>query len=95
MVYGPTHLIRLTSIYFLFIYWTLAQQEAEGNGEEWGGAGKKAGERFVLTLQLRLAHEESTDLGKSFSSQDSPLETLYLHSPALAFSSSAMHDQIF
>lgn len=67
MVYAPTHLIRLTSIYFL-IYWALAQEEAEGNGEEWGGAGKKAGKRFVLTFQLRLAHEESTELGKSFSS---------------------------
>lgn len=96
MVYDPTHLIRLTSIYFLFIYWTLAQQEAEGNGEEWGGAGKKAGERFVLTLHLRLAHKESTELGKCFffHLQDSPLETLYLHLPAPSFSSSAMHDQI-
>lgn len=72
MVYGPTCLIRLASTYFLFIYLTLAQQEAEGNGEEWDGAGKKAGERFVLTLQLRLAQEESIELGKSFSSSGQP-----------------------
>lgn len=68
MVYGPTHLIRLTRIYFIFIYLTLTQEEAEGNGEEWSEAGKKAGERFVLTLQLRLAHEESIELVKNFSS---------------------------
>lgn len=94
MVYDPTHLIRLTSIYFLFIYWTLAQEKAEGNGEEWGGTGKKAGERFVLTLQLRLAHKSQQTWVRVFHLQDSPLETLYLHSPAPSFSSSAMHNQI-
>lgn len=93
MAYGSTCLIRLASIYFPFIYWTLAQEEAEGNGEEWGGAGKKAGERFALTLQLRLAHEESTELRKSFPSSGQPPWN-YLHSPALAFFSSAVHNQI-